>query len=398
LTAGFFNSKGGFFHFLSKFESRQNLGGYQVRDPRLERLAEVLLTHSLKLIEGEKLYIMGEHSTKPLVKEVLQKAYEMGVIPYYELGDQELLRIMATHAKPDQMILQNKWNMDKYQDIDAFLNISSEANDAEMSEVPAEQWQLLMPHMKESNDYLIQNKKWVLLNYPNPSLAQKAKMSYDTFFDYLLEVCTVDYKQMEEAQKPLKELMDKTDKVRITGEGTDLTFSIKDIPSVMCFGERNIPDGEVYTAPVKDSVNGTITYNTPTLYRGFSFDNVSLTFENGKIVKATADKTKELNDILDTDEGARFIGEFALGVNPKINEPMLDILFDEKINGSFHFTPGQAYEGADNGNRSNVHWDMVCIQRPEYGGGEIYFDDVLIRKDGLFVVEELKGLNPDALI
>jgi aminopeptidase len=369
-----------------------------VRDLRLERLAEVLLTHSLKLIEGEKLYIMGEHSTKPLVKEVLQKAYEMGVIPYYELGDQELLRIMATHAKPDQMILQNKWNMDKYQDIDAFLNISSEANDAEMSEVPAEQWQLLMPHIKESNDYLIQNKKWVLLNYPNPSLAQKAKMSYDTFFDYLLEVCTVDYKQMEEAQKPLKELMDKTDKVRITGEGTDLTFSIKDIPSVMCFGERNIPDGEVYTAPVKDSVNGTITYNTPTLYRGFSFDNVSLTFENGKIVNATADKTKELNDILDTDEGARFIGEFALGVNPKINEPMLDILFDEKINGSFHFTPAQAYEGADNGNRSNVHWDMVCIQRPEYGGGEIYFDDVLIRKDGLFVVEELKGLNPDALI
>ncbi|MGG1630251.1 aminopeptidase [Rossellomorea sp. NRS-1567] len=369
-----------------------------MRDPRLERLAEVLLTHSLKLVEGEKLFIMGEHSTKPLVKEVLQKAYEMGVIPYYELGDQELLRIMATHAKPEQMILQNKWNMEKYQDIDAFLNISSEANDAEMSEVPAEQWQLLMPHMKESNDYLIQNKKWALLNYPNPSLAQKAKMSYDTFFDYLLEVCTVDYKQMEEAQKPLKELMDKTDKVRITGEGTDLTFSIKDIPSVMCFGERNIPDGEVYTAPVKDSVNGTITYNTPTLYRGFSFNNVSLTFENGKILKATADKTKELNDILDTDEGARFIGEFALGVNPKINEPMLDILFDEKINGSFHFTPGQAYEGADNGNRSSVHWDMVCIQRPEYDGGEIYFDDVLIRKDGLFVVEELKGLNPDALI
>ncbi|WGG45218.1 aminopeptidase [Rossellomorea sp. DA94] len=369
-----------------------------MRDPRLGKLADVLLTHSLKVKEGEKLMIAGEHSTKPLIKELLKKAYEIGAIPYFELGDQELNRIMATHAKPEQMILRNKWNLEQYQDLDSFISIASDANDAEMSEVPAEQWQELMPHMKESNDYLIQNKKWVLLNYPNSSLAQKAKMSYDSFFNYLMEVCTVDYKQMEAAQKPLKELMDKTDKVRITGEGTDLTFSIKDIPSVMCFGERNIPDGEVYTAPVKDSVNGTISYNTPTLYRGFSFNNVSLTFENGKIIKATADKTKELNDILDTDEGARFIGEFALGVNPKINEPMLDILFDEKINGSFHFTPGQAYEQADNGNRSNVHWDMVCIQRPEYGGGEIYFDDVLIRKDGLFVVEELKGLNPDALI
>ncbi|QTC40263.1 aminopeptidase [Bacillus sp. V3] len=368
-----------------------------MRDPRLGKLAEVLLTHSLKMKEGEKLLITGEYTTKPLVKELLRKAYDLGIIPYFEFGDQELMRIMATNAKEEQMILMNKWNMDKYQDLDAFISISSDPNDAEMSEVPGEQWQLLMPLVKESNDYLVQKKKWVLLNYPNPALAQKAKMSYETFFDYLLEVCTVDYKQMEEAQKPLKDLMDRTDKVRITGEGTDLTFSIKDIPAVMCFGERNIPDGEVYTAPVKDSVNGTITYNTPTLYRGFSFDNISLTFENGKIVKATADKTKELNEILDTDEGARFIGEFAIGVNPKIKEPMLDILFDEKIGGSFHFTPGQAYEGADNGNRSSVHWDMVCIQRPEYGGGEIYFDDVLIRKDGMFVIEELKGLNPDAL-
>ncbi|WP_064093073.1 aminopeptidase [Rossellomorea aquimaris] len=369
-----------------------------MKDPRLEKLAEVLLTHSIKIKENEKVMIAGDYVTKPLMKELVQKAYEIGAIPYFEIDDQELTRMMATNANPEQMILQNKWNMERYQDLDAIIRVVSEANDAEFGEVPSEQWQMLSKHIKESNDYLVQNKKWVLLNYPNPALAQKAKMSTDRFFDYLLEVCTVDYKQMEEAQKPLKELMDRTDKVRITGEGTDLTFSIKDIPSVMCFGERNIPDGEVFTAPVKDSVNGTITYNTPTLYRGIAFNNISLTFENGKIVKATSDKTDDLNKILDTDEGARFIGEFALGVNPKIKEPMLDILFDEKISGSFHFTPGQAYENADNGNRSSVHWDMVCIQRPDYGGGEIYFDDVLIRKDGLFVIEELKGLNPDALL
>jgi aminopeptidase len=368
-----------------------------MKDQRLEKLAELLLTHSLKLKANEKVLVSGDYEAKPLLKELMNKAYEMGAIPYYQIDDQELNRILATNANDEQAIIQNRLNMARYKEIDAIVQVVSEKNDAELSEVPAEQWQMLTNHTKESHDYLINEKRWVLLNYPNPALAQKAKMSYDRFFDYLLDVCTVDYKQMEEAQKPLKELMDKTDKVRITGEGTDLHFSIKDIPAVMCFGERNIPDGEVYSAPVKDSVNGYITYNTPTLYQGHTFQNIYLEFKDGKIVDAKADKTKELNEILDTDEGARFIGEFALGVNPKIQEPMLDILFDEKIGGSFHFTPGQAYESADNGNRSSVHWDMVCIQRPDYGGGEIYFDDVLVRKDGVFVLEELKGLNPDAL-
>jgi aminopeptidase len=202
---------------------------------------------------------------------------------------------------------------------------------------------------------------------------------------------------MSKAMDALVELMNRTDKVRLTGENTDLTFSIKDIPAVKCAGEMNIPDGEVYTAPVRDSVNGTISYNTPSNYQGFTFENVSLTFKNGKIVEATANDTERINGIFDTDEGARFVGEFAIGVNPYIQHPMQDILFDEKIDGSFHFTPGECYEDAYNGNKSNIHWDMVMIQRPEYGGGEIYFDDVLIRKDGLFVIEELKALNPENL-
>ncbi|WP_371069207.1 aminopeptidase [Sediminibacillus sp. JSM 1682029] len=368
-----------------------------MKDTRLTELAEVLLTHSLTIEPGEKVLITGNTNAKPLIKELVKKAYQLQALPYPEVIDDEIRRLQIEEVKEEQLVLQNKWDLDRFKDIDAFIQIVGEENDAEFSTIPAEKWELAGRVMKPANDYLIDNKKWVLLNYPTPGAAQKAGKTFDDYFDYLLDVCTVDYKQMEEAQRPLKELMDKTDKVRITAEGTDLTFSIKDIPSVMCFGERNIPDGEVYTAPVKDSVNGTITYNTPCPYRGVTFHDVSLTFKDGKIVEATADKTEELNKILDTDEGARFIGEFALGLNPKITEPMGDILFDEKIAGSLHFTPGEAYDEAPNGNESSVHWDMVLIQRPEYGGGEIYFDDVLIRKDGEFVVDALKGLNPENL-
>ncbi len=223
-----------------------------------------------------------------------------------------------------------------------------------------------------------------------------------------------------------------------------MEFSIKDIPNVKCFGLRNIPDGEVYTAPVRESVNGVISYNTPSNYQGFTFENITFEFKDGKIVKATANNTEKINQILDSDEGARYIGEFAIGVNPYVLKPMKDTLFDEKIAGSIHFTPGQAYkqasdEGAryigefaigvnpyvlkpmkdtlfdekiagsihftpgqaykqaNNGNRSSIHWDLVLIQREEWGGGEIWFDDKLVRKDGIFVLDELKGLNPENL-
>lgn len=228
-------------------------------------------------------------------------------------------------------------------------------------------------------------------------MAQLANTSTEAFEDFYFDVCNLDYSKMDRAQDPLAELMRNTDKVRIVGPGTDLSFSIKNIGAEKCSGQKNIPDGEVYTAPVRDSVNGTIAYNTPTLYNGVTFENIKFRFENGKIVEATGSDTKRLNEILDADEGARYIGEFAIGFNPYILTPMKDILFDEKIAGSLHFTPGQAYDVTDNGNRSSIHWDLVLIQRPEYGGGEIYFDDRLIRKDGIFVIPELAALNPENL-
>jgi aminopeptidase len=246
-------------------------------------------------------------------------------------------------------------------------------------------------------DYRVNKTRWVVLRWPTPSMAQSASMSTEAFEDLYFNVCTMDYHRMAKAMAPLQRRMKRADHVHITAPGTDLRFSIKGIGAVKCEGVRNIPDGEVFSCPVKDSVQGYITFNTPTIYSGTKFENVRLEFRDGKIIDARSNNTKRLNEVLDTDAGARYIGEFSLGFNPHILSPLCDILFDEKIAGSLHFTPGQAYEVADNGNRSAVHWDMVLIQRKEWGGGEIYFDGELIRKDGVFVPKDLKLLNPENL-
>ncbi|WNB91580.1 aminopeptidase [Bacillus sp. NEB1478] len=368
-----------------------------MRDERLTTLAKTLLTHSLKLEKGQKLLITSFIAGKPLVKELVRETYAIGAYPYVQLADEEITRELMLGSSKEHTEPQVKWDLNRMEDVDAYISIQCKNNDAEFTDISSEVFQMKSELNRPVQNLIINDRQWVLLNYPTPGLAQMAKMSFEKFTDFLLDVCNVDYKAMAEAQKPLHELMERTDKVRITGPGTDLSFSIKGIPAVMCAGENNIPDGEVFTAPVKDSVNGKITYNTPCPYHGTTFNNVSLTFKDGKIVEATSDNTEKLNQIFDTDEGARYVGEFAIGVNPLIQHPMGDILFDEKICGSIHFTPGRAYQDANNGNESAIHWDMVLIQRPEYGGGELYFDDVLIRKDGLFVLPELLGLNPENL-
>jgi aminopeptidase len=239
--------------------------------------------------------------------------------------------------------------------------------------------------------------RWCVLRWPSPNMAQSAGMSTEAFEDFYFNVCTLDYGKMQPGMAALKAAMEATDLVEIKGPGTDLRFSIKGMTAIPCGGTHNIPDGEVFTAPVRNSVQGVITYNAPTIYQGTAFDNVRLEFKDGKIVKATANNTTRINAILDSDPGARYIGEFAIGFNPYVLHPMRDILFDEKINGSFHFTPGQCYEQTENGNRSQVHWDLVNIQRADYGGGTISFDGKVIRENGRFVPKPLQALNPERL-
>ncbi|WP_243291056.1 aminopeptidase [Bacillus sp. FJAT-47783] len=370
-----------------------------MKDPRIEKLANILINYSVRLQKGEKVLIENFGLQRELVIALVKEAYKAGGYPFVLLKDHQVDRALLLGAEKEQFDQIAAFEANVMKEMDAYIGLRSGDNINELADIPDDKMKIHGQTIgqKVHRDIRVPKTRWVVLRYPNASMAQLAKMSTEAFEDFYFDVCTLDYGKMDKAMDALVELMNRTDKVRITGPGTDLTFSIKDIPAIKCSGQMNIPDGEVYTAPVKDSVNGTISYNTPSPYHGFTFENVQLTFKDGKIIEATANDTERITKIFDTDEGARYIGEFAIGVNPYIQHPMQDILFDEKIDGSFHFTPGQCYDDAYNDNHSNIHWDMVMIQRPEYGGGEIYFDDVLIRKDGRFVIPELEQLNPENL-
>ena len=367
-------------------------------DQRIKKLSNMLTSYSCDLQKGERILIDYEgESAKPLVCQLIKDCYRLGAKPFVTSRDSRLMREILLGADEDQLKFLNEFELYRMKGMDAYIAIRGNENTAELSDVPSERLNLYNNLTSPTLDYRVNRTKWVILRYPTPSMAQLANMSQEAFEDFFFNVCTLDYKKMSRAMDSLVELMNRTEKVRLVGPGTDLSFSIKDIPAVKCDGLRNIPDGEVYTAPVRDSVSGVISYNTPSQEQGFTYENIRFEIENGKIVKATANSNEKINALLDTDEGARYFGEFAIGVNPYVLKPMKDTLFDEKICGSFHLTPGMCYEDAPNGNDSAVHWDLVMIQRLEYGGGEIWFDDVMIRKDGLFVIDELACLNPENL-
>lgn len=367
-------------------------------DPRFNKLAEGLTGFSTALKKGERVLIDAFDVPDAIVIALIRATRARGAHPYVQIHRARVTRELTLGAVEDQYEPHAAVELARMQKMDAYIALRGSENIFEASDVPAEKVQLVSRLMKPVLDYRVGRTKWVVLRWPTSAMAQQAGMSTEAFEDFYFRVCTLDYGRMVPGMKALAALMEKTDRVEITGPGTDLKFSIKGIGAVPCGGLRNIPDGEVFSCPVRDSVEGVIQYNAPTVYLGTSFDNIRLVFKRGKIVEATSSNTKRLNEILDSDAGARYIGEFALGFNPHILQPMRDILFDEKIAGSFHFTPGQAYEDCGNGNKSQVHWDMVCIQRPEYGGGEIRFDGKLIRKDGLFVPKALQKLNPEYLL
>ncbi len=370
-------------------------------DARYEKLAAGLTGFSTELKKGERVFIDAFDVPDAMVIALVRAARARGALPYVAVHRARVTRELMLGATEEQFSAHAAVELKRMQQMDAYIALRGSDNIFETSDVPSEKVQLVARVMKPVLDHRVNDTKWVVLRWPTSAMAQQAGMSTEKFEDFYFDVCTLDYSRMIPGMRALKKVMDETDRVHIKGPGTDLQFSIKGIGSRECGGQRNIPDGEVFSCPVKDSVEGYVQYNAPTVYLGTSFDGIRLGFKRGRIVEATASTpaaTKRLNEILDSDPGARYIGEFAIGFNPHIREPMRDILFDEKIAGSFHFTPGQAYEGVGNGNKSQVHWDMVCIQRPDYGGGEIWFDGKLIRKDGLFVPKALQKLNPDHLL
>lgn len=368
-------------------------------DPRMTKLAEVLIGYSTGLKSGEKILIEAIDVPHEMTCELIRLARRAGGHPLVTLKSNQVSRALLMNGSQELMDLWAETEALRMSKVDAYIGLRGSCNIAELSDVPADGHKLYQKTVwqRVHQELRVPKTRWVVLRWPTPSMAQQANRSTESFEDFYFDVCTMDYARMSRAMKPLVERMNQADKVEIVGPGTELSFSIKGIPAIACDGKLNIPDGEVFTAPVRDSVNGVLQYNARTIYQGVVHDDVRFEFEKGKIVKASSSNTAKLNEVLDSDEGARYIGEFAIGFNPYITEPMLDILFDEKIAGSFHFTPGQAYEEADNGNRSGVHWDIVCLQDKDHGGGEIRFDGEVIRRDGLFVPDDLKPLNPEKL-
>ncbi len=369
-------------------------------DPRYTQLAQLLTNFSTNLQAGERVLIDSYDVPEAMTIALIRAVRARGAFPLVQLNHGRISRELALHAEDGQYQTQSEIELARIQKMQAYLGIRGSHNITEMSDVPADRMKLVMKALRPVTDHRVRQTKWCVLRWPSAAMAQQAGMSTEQFEDFYFRVCTLDYSRMQPGMTALKARLERSDRVQLKGPGTDLRFSIKGIKSVTCGGSHNIPDGEVFTCPVRDSVEGHIQFNAPTIYLGTNFDGIRLEFAKGKITGATAagGLTEKLNQILDSDEGARYIGEFSLAFNPHILQPMRDILFDEKISGSFHFTPGQAYEEADNGNRSQVHWDMVCIQRPDYGGGEVFLDDELIRKDGRFIGAGLEALNPENLI
>ena len=365
-----------------------------MHDNRIDQLARQLVRYSTSTKRGNNVLIDVYDVPEEVAIALVREVRAVGATPFVNVNQARIARELGMKANEDQYKQIAKIALAQMKAMDVYIAIRGSHNINELSDVPAKNMQLVSSIMRPVLNHRVNKTRWCVLRWPNPSMAQNAGMSTEAFEDFYFDACLLDYKKLKPAMNALGRLMSRTDEVHIKGPGTDLKFSMKGLEAIPCGGTHNIPDGECFSAPVKDSVEGTIHYNAPSVYQGIGFDEVQLTFEKGKIVKAVANKTKAINKIFDTDPGARYIGEFAIGFHPNIKEPMRDILFDEKIAGSFHFTPGQAYEGvADNGNRSSVHWDLVCIQRSDYGGGEIWFDGKLIRKNGKFLAKSLQPLN-----
>lgn len=370
-----------------------------MEDPRIRKFAHFLINRAVYLQPEEKILIEVHGKERSLAIALVEEAYAAGGKPFVHLFDYELEAALFNGADQEHMSNIASYEINRMKDMDAYIDIRATDNvnafksvsDTGMEAYRKAYWGPL--HL----DLRCNHTKWSIMRFPNDAMAQLAGMSTRDYEDFYFTACLLDYDKMAKAMENLVRRMDNTKEVHITGPGTDLTFSIEGIPTQAMSGNRNIPDGEVYTAPVKNSVNGVISYNVPSLYEGVLFTDVKLTFKDGKIVSFESNDMEKMQEIFDSDEGARYVGEFAIGVNPAISHPMTDILFDEKIHGSFHFTPGQCYENSENGNRSSVHWDLISIQRAEYGGGEMYFDGELIRKDGIFIPEDLHCLNPENL-
>lgn len=363
-----------------------------MKDPRIERMAKQVIEYSVHLQPGEKVLIDVWDEAYDFALALMEAAQRAGAQPYLNLQNMNMNRHMILGATEESMEAWYRYENYRMNEMDAYIVIRKNNNMKAYEGIPAEQMRLYNKYYgKLHYGTRITHTKWCVLRYPNDSFAQAAGMCTEDLEDFFFDTCCLNYKKMNELAEPLNELMMKTDRIEIKAPGTDLSFSIKGCCKPCACGIFNIPCGETGMPIIPESANGHISYNLPSFFQNTLFENIQLTLKDGIITEATSNHTELMNKILDTDENSRRIGEFAMGFNPYITKPIQDTLFDEKMAMTMHFTPGNdsIY------NPSAIHWDIVTSHAKEMGGGEIYADGVLIRKDGLFVLDSLQQLNPD---
>jgi aminopeptidase len=365
-----------------------------MRDPRIEKLAEILTGYATRVRRGDVVLVSAIGAPcEPLLKAVHRRCLERGARHVeIQFGFPELARDLYRFGSPAALAHFPAHRLAFLKTVDVSIGIAAEENSMVLAHADQAKYLAHQRLLRPLLEWRVNRTRWVICRYPTHGMAQQAGMSLEELEDFLLDACTIDYAAMSRRQEPLRRLLARADRVRIEAPDTDLSFSVRGIPAVQADGRRNIPDGEVFTSPVRDSAEGKIAFNCPTLHGGQAFDDVRLSFAKGRVVEArAADGPRRLGRILDTDPGARYIGEFAFGLNPRITRPMRNILFDEKIFGSIHLALGNAYATCDNGNRSAIHWDLVKILGK---GSRVTFGRTPVLVDGRFVHPALRALNP----
>ena len=367
-----------------------------MHDPRVRKLAETLVGYSLKIKKDDVVVISTEPSAAPLVEELYRAILAVGAHPMTHITMRGLTRLGLKYGSDEQLSRISPFERFGNEQADVQIIIDASTNTRELSGIDparlslahAVRHELMTTFMRRSATGEL---RWCVTLFPTEALAQDANMSLPDFEDFVYNVCFLNeddpaakWREMHTEQQRLVNYLSGKREVRLIGDGTDLTLGIAGRTFISCAGDKNFPDGEFFTGPEETKVNGTVRFSFPAVFSGRQVEDVRLTFEHGRVVQASAQSGQDfLEQMLDLDDGARILGEFAFGNNPNVSQYTKNILFDEKMGGTVHLALGASYPETGGLNESALHWDMVCDLR---NGGEVYVDGVLFAKDGKFVV------------
>ncbi len=350
-------------------------------DPRIEKLADILVNYSIKIKKGDVIEVSTGYEAKELALEVCRLIIKKGALPRVHVGLDGYAYTYFKYATEEQLTRYPKIAVYEAKNSDGSISIGAEYNTKELTNIDPKKMAMRKKATKILSDIHLKKNNWVICEFPTNSLAQDAEMSLQEFEEFCYSATNIAWAKVSKQQDKLKKILDKGKTVRIKSPDTDLTFSIKGRQGIKCDGHRNMPDGEVFIAPVEKSTNGYIKYSYPAIREGKEVDGIRLEFKNGEVVKAEAAKNEKLlKEMIKLDKGSKYLGEFGIGVNYGIKKFVKQILFDEKIGGTIHLALGMAYKEGGGKNESALHWDMIKDMK----NGELYIDGKLIQKNGKF--------------